>query len=88
VCESGLVDDRDLDERSLRLGQRVDALARALRDAGVAPETATRLLETAATAAFNALTLELLLAPVPAVTAPAAIAELPAAEPVDVAEAA
>ncbi|HVS86037.1 MAG TPA: hypothetical protein VHD91_10425 [Gaiellaceae bacterium] len=87
--EPALVDDRDLDERSRRIGQRVDALDHALRAAGVAPEQAARLLETAATAALNALTLELLLDPLPAAATPVAtVEELPAAEPGDVAEAA
>ncbi|HET7567502.1 MAG TPA: hypothetical protein VFJ91_05885 [Gaiellaceae bacterium] len=69
---------RDLDERSRRLGERVDAFARALSGAGVDAETASRLLETAATAALHALTLELLLAE------PAAPATVPASEPAPV----
>lgn len=81
------MDRPSLDERSQRLSDKVDALARALRDAGVAPETAARLLETAATAALHALTLELLLTPVGAASA-AAVEELPVAEQRDVAEAA
>ena len=55
--------DLDVDERSRRLSDRVDAFGRALRAAGVDAETISRLLETAATAALHALTLELLLAP-------------------------
>ncbi len=54
---------RDLDERSRRLSERVDAFGRALGAAGVDAETTSRLLETAATAVLHALTLELLLAP-------------------------
>jgi hypothetical protein len=81
------MDGLSLDERSERLSGKVDALARALRDAGVAPETAARLLETAATAALHALTLELLLAPVPSAS-PALVEELPVAEQADVAAAA
>lgn len=70
---------RDLDERSRRLSERVDAFGRALSAAGVDTETTSRLLETAATAALHALTLELLLAPA---SQPARAAEpVPAAEP-------
>ena len=81
------MDGPRLDERSQRLSDEVDALGRALRDAGVAPETAARLLETAATAALRALTLELLLAPTAAAPA-ATVEELPVAEAADIAEAA
>ena len=52
--------DRDIDERARRLSERVDALGRALGAAGVDSQTASRLLEAAATAALHALTLELL----------------------------
>lgn len=50
------------------LGERVEALAAALRNAGVDPNTAARLLGTAAAAALDAVTLGLLLddAPAPA----------------------
>lgn len=84
---------RDLDERSRRLGDRVDAFARALSAAGVDADTASRLLETAATAALHALTLELLLepdaAPVPAVPGESApVEQLPVEPPARVAAAA
>lgn len=82
---------RDLDERSRRLGDRVDALARALSAAGVDADTAARLLETAATAALHALTLELLLEPAAAPaseTGPAPVERLPAEPPLRVAAAA
>ena len=80
--------DRDIDERSRRLSERVDAFGRALSAAGVDAETASRLLEAAATAALHALPLELLTAaaaeanaaPEPA-PAPAAAVEPPAEEP-------
>lgn len=80
---------RDLDDRSRRLGERMDAFARALSSAGVDPETASRLLETAATAALHALTLELLLEPPAAPEIePAPVEQLPAEPPVRVAAAA
>ena len=82
------MDARSLDERSLRLSARVDALADALRDAGVAPDVRARLLETAATAALHALTLDLLLAPAAAAPAPAPVEAISVAEPASVAEAA
>jgi len=48
------------------LGERVEALACALRGAGVDPQTAARLLGTAAAAALDAVTLGLLLDEAPA----------------------
>ena len=48
------------------LGERVEALAAALRGAGVDPNTAARLLGTAAAAALDAVTLGLLLDETPA----------------------
>lgn len=59
-------------ERSERLAARVDALAAALRAAGVSDAASSRLLETASKAVLQALTLELLLAPA---AAPASSAE-------------
>jgi hypothetical protein len=74
--------DPDLDDRSRRLSDRIDAFGRALADAGVDTERASRLLETAATAALHALTLELLLAPAVELGAAATAAAEPApAEP-------
>jgi len=46
---------------AVSLTERIDALAVALRDAGVAPERAERLLASAATAAVHAVTLDELL---------------------------
>jgi hypothetical protein len=51
--------------------QRVDALAAALRDAGVSPERSAGLLASAATAAMNAVMLDALLEESSAVGAPA-----------------
>ena len=53
---------------ALNVTDRIDALAAALRAAGVAPEQASRLLASAATAAMHAVTLDALLdmAPAPA----------------------
>jgi hypothetical protein len=47
-------------ERSLLLSDRLDALASALRDAGISPERASRLLATAAAATLDAVALDLL----------------------------
>lgn len=58
---------------ALNVTDRIDALAAALRAAGVAPEQASRLLSSAATAAMHAVTLDALLdmAQAPAPVAPA-----------------
>jgi hypothetical protein len=48
--------------RSYALSERLDALASALRDAGVSPERASRLLASAAAATLDAVALEHLLA--------------------------
>jgi hypothetical protein len=45
-----------------RLAERIDALAVALRDAGVAPERVASILGTAAEATMNALVLDAVLA--------------------------
>jgi hypothetical protein len=50
-------------ESAARLAARLDALASALRAAGLRPDRTAHLLETAATAAFDALALEALLEP-------------------------
>jgi len=60
-------------DRTAILSNRVDALARALRAAGVDPRASERLLGAAAAATMDALALDLILAETP----PAA----PAAEP-------
>jgi hypothetical protein len=68
---------------------RIDALAGALRAAGVPPERSARLLSSAATATIAAVTLDALLDPPPATVAavePIAVAEAePAAAPVQLA---
>jgi hypothetical protein len=46
---------------ALNVAERVDALAEALRDAGVSPQTSAGLLAAAATAAMHAVTLDALL---------------------------
>lgn len=68
--------DRSLPERSELLAARVEALAAALQESGVAVEAATRLLASASAAVLQALTLELLLERPEPVTVP-----VPAAEP-------
>jgi hypothetical protein len=55
---------------ALNVTDRIDALAAALRDAGVPAEQAARLLAGAATAALHAVTLDALLDK-PAAAAPA-----------------
>lgn len=60
--------------------ERVDALAAALREAGVTPEQSAALLASAATAAMNAVLLDALLEDT---ETQAPVAELePAAEPI------
>ena len=69
-----------LQDRSERLASLVDTLGAALRGSGVSDEAASRLLECAAAAVLDALTLDVMLPndpPSPA-TAPA---EQPAATP-------
>jgi hypothetical protein len=67
---------------ALNVTDRIDALAAALRAAGVEPEQASRLLASAATAAMHAVTLDALL-DMAAVPAPVVHAdETPAQQPV------
>lgn len=63
------------DSTARSLTDRLDALAAALRDAGVSPEQSAALLASAATATMHAVTLDALLEQEPAPSAPAA--ELP-----------
>jgi len=56
-----LVRRSDVASRSLALGDRIDALASALRAAGVSPERGERLLARAAAATLDAVALDLLL---------------------------
>ena len=69
---------------ALNVTDRIDALAAALRAAGVSPEQASGLLSSAATAAMHAVTLDALLDRAPA-TAPDARSEHPAHQPFRVA---
>ena len=62
------------------LGDRVEALAAALRSAGVDPSTAARLLGTAAAATLDAVTLGLLLDEAPEPVRAVRPAEPPADE--------
>jgi hypothetical protein len=64
-----------LESAAVTLTERVDALAAALRAAGVSQEQAASLLASAATASMHALMLDAVLDDV---TAPAAPAPLPA----------
>lgn len=60
-------------ERTARiLTERVEALAAALRAAGVDPAASERLLGSAAAAAMDALALDLIVAEAPSAPAPAA----------------
>ena len=58
---------------AINVTDRIDALAAALRAAGVSPDQTSRLLSSAATAAMHAVTLDALLdmAPVPSPSAQA-----------------
>ena len=71
------------------LTERIDALAAALRDAGVSPERSSALLATAAAATMHAVTLDTLLekAPQPRAAAEPAVTVAPrrAAAPVSLA---
>jgi hypothetical protein len=70
-----MVDPVDSSERSARiLTERVEALATALRAAGVDPAASARLLGSAAAAAMDALALDLLVADAPSARVPAASA--------------
>lgn len=64
-------------QTSERLSARVEALASALRASGADPEAVSRLLGNAASAALQALTLDLLNEPAEPVARPAVVAELP-----------
>jgi hypothetical protein len=59
-----------LDSTSRNVTERLDALAAALRAAGVSPERSAGLLASAATAAMNAVLLDALLEENHAVVAP------------------
>jgi hypothetical protein len=61
---------------AINVTDRIDALAAALRAAGVSPDQASRVLSSAATAAMHAVTLDALLDVAPA-PAPKASAEAP-----------
>jgi hypothetical protein len=50
-----------MDSTSRNVSERLDALAAALRDAGVSPERSAGLLASAATAAMSAVMLDALL---------------------------
>ena len=67
-----------MQDSAVRIASRLDALASALRAAGLGPERTSHLLETAATAAFDALALEALLEPP---LEPRAAEPAPATEP-------
>jgi hypothetical protein len=60
-----------LDSTSRNITERLDALAAALRAAGVSPERSAGLLASAATAAMNAVLLDALLEENHAVAVPA-----------------
>ena len=67
---------------ALNVTDRIDALAAALRAAGVEPEQATRLLASAAAAAMHAVTLDALLELSPAPAHVATADETPGQLPV------
>ncbi len=70
------------DSAAAALTERIDALAAALRDAGVPPERSAALLADAAAATMSAVLLEALLEPqAPPPAAP--VEPLPVAEPVE-----
>ena len=73
-----------LDSTSRNVTDRLDALAAALRDAGVSPERSAGLLASAATASLNAVLLDALLEENHAAAVPAAEGR-PADRPVRVA---
>lgn len=60
------------DTTARTLTDRLDALASALRAAGVSPEQSARLLASAAEATMHAVTLDVLLEAAPVAVAPAA----------------
>jgi hypothetical protein len=62
---------------ALNVSERIDALAAALRKAGVPAEQSARLLASAASAAMYAVTLDAILTePPPVPVAPAAVPEI------------
>jgi hypothetical protein len=65
------------------LCERIDALAGALRAAGVPPERSSRLLSSAAAATMAAVTLDALLDPPPVSVAAVEPIAAPEAEPAD-----
>lgn len=68
-----------VESTAIVLTERIDALAAALRDAGVAPERSSSLLASAASATMHALTLDALLEEEPeAVSQPKPAAAEPA----------
>jgi hypothetical protein len=70
------------DSTARNVAQRVDALADALRTAGVSPEQSAGLLAAAATAAMNAVMLDAVLEEIHAAT-PVPVSEVgPVAQPV------
>jgi hypothetical protein len=70
--------EQSVQERSERLSARVEALASALRASGADPDAVSRLLGGAASAALQALTLDLLHEPAePLAAGPAVVADLP-----------
>jgi hypothetical protein len=69
-----------LQDRSERLASLVDGLSAALRGSGVADDAASRLLESAAAAVLDALTLDLMLADDPPASVAAPV-EQPRAAP-------
>jgi len=73
-----------LDSTSRNVTERLDALAAALRGAGVSPERSAGLLASAATAAMNAVLLDALLEENHAAAAPAR-KSLPGDQPIRVA---
>jgi len=66
---------------AVTLTERIDALAAALRDAGVPPERSAALLADAAAATMSAVLLEALLEPPATPVAP--VEPLPVAEPAE-----
>ena len=59
---------------ALNVSERIDALAAALRRAGVPPEQSAKLLASAASAAMHAVTLDAILSEPPALPAGPAVA--------------
>ena len=66
---------------ALNVTDRIDALAAALRSAGVSPDQASRVLSSAATAAMHAVTLDALLDLAPASATKTGTADAPPVQP-------